>query len=59
MNKPLASPIKDKPLRLPAQSLMEERQRIWDDKLEPWLLAAVFSRRPSSSPPVPHSQPAE
>ena len=36
------SPIKDPPLRLPGQSLMEERARIWDDKVEPWALMAVF-----------------
>jgi hypothetical protein len=32
----------DRPLRLPAQSLTEERERIWDDKLEPMLLLALF-----------------
>jgi hypothetical protein len=36
------SPIKDPPLRLPGQSLMEERDRLWDDKIEPWALMAVF-----------------
>lgn len=36
------SPLKDKPLRLPGQSLQEERDRLWDDKLEVWLLQAVF-----------------
>lgn len=37
------SPIKDKPLRLPGQSLEEERRRLIEDKLEtPFLLAAVF-----------------
>lgn len=36
------SPIKDKPLRLPAQSLTEERDAIWDDKLEPLTLVALL-----------------
>lgn len=36
------SPIKDPPLRLPGQSLVEERARIWDDKVDPWALMAVF-----------------
>jgi Nuclease-related domain len=36
------SPIKDPPLRLPAQSLVEERSAILNDKLEPWLAVAVF-----------------
>jgi hypothetical protein len=36
------SPIKDKPLRLPGQSLEEERAAIWDDKLEPYALQALF-----------------
>jgi hypothetical protein len=38
MDKKKVSPIKDKPLRLPAQSLAEERQALLDDKLQPWLL---------------------
>jgi hypothetical protein len=42
MKQPTVSPIKDRPLRLPAQSLSEERQSIWDDKLEPTLLLALF-----------------
>jgi Nuclease-related domain len=42
MTEPTRSPIKDKPLRLPNQSLMEERDALWDDKLEPWALLAVF-----------------
>ena len=37
------SPLKQKPLRQPGQSLLEERARIWDDKLEPWLLMSVFA----------------
>ena len=36
------SPIKDKPLRLPGQSLEEERAAIWDDKLEPYAIQALF-----------------
>ena len=42
MTEPTRSPIKDKPLRLPGQSLMEERDALWNDKLEPWALLAVF-----------------
>ena len=43
MNEVSRSPIKDKPLRNPAQSLEEERRALLEDKLEPWLLiAAVF-----------------
>ena len=36
------SPIKDKPLRLPGQSLMEERRRLLEDKLETWLLLGAI-----------------
>jgi hypothetical protein len=36
------SPIKDKPLRLPGQSLMEERRRLFEDKIEPWLLVSLM-----------------
>jgi hypothetical protein len=36
------SPIKDRPLRLPAQSLEERRQHLFDDKLLDSLLVAVF-----------------
>lgn len=37
------SPIKDKPLRLPGQSLDEERRKLFEDKLEtPMLLAGFF-----------------
>lgn len=36
------SPLKDKPLRRPGQSLLEERAAILDDKLEPWALLALF-----------------
>jgi Nuclease-related domain len=42
MTEPTRSPIKDKPLRLPGQSLMEERDAIWNDKLGPWALVAAF-----------------
>jgi len=42
MTEPTRSPIKDKPLRLPGQSLQEERAAIWADKLEPWLILAMF-----------------
>jgi hypothetical protein len=43
MSEPLRSPLKDKPLRLPGQSLDEERLAIWEDKIESWaLLAGVF-----------------
>lgn len=37
------SPIKDKPLRSPGQSLEEKRRALWEDKLEIWaLLTVVF-----------------
>jgi hypothetical protein len=36
------SPLREKPLRLPGQSLMEERSRLIDDKFEPWLILALF-----------------
>lgn len=36
------SPIKDKPLRQPAQSLEEERRTLWSDKVEPYLLQALM-----------------
>lgn len=42
MTEPTRLPIKDKPLRQPGQSLMEERDALWDDKLEPWALLAVY-----------------
>jgi Nuclease-related domain len=41
VSEPLRSPIKDKPLRLPGQSLDEERRAIWDDKVEAWAIIAV------------------
>jgi len=37
------SPLKDKPLRQAGQSLREERERLMDDKVLIWLLAAVFA----------------
>jgi len=42
MSEPSRSPIKDKPLRLPGQSLTDERDRILEDKLTLPLIAAVF-----------------
>lgn len=36
------SSLKDRPLRLPGQSLLEERRALWDDKLEPWAMVALF-----------------
>jgi hypothetical protein len=42
MAEPSRSPIKDKPLRFPGQSCQEERAKLISDKLESWLLWAVF-----------------
>jgi Nuclease-related domain len=42
MSETTKSPIKDKPLRLPGQSLEEERRRLFEDKVEPPLLLALF-----------------
>ena len=43
MTEPSRSPIKDRPLRHAGQSLEEERRKLFEDKVEPWLLlAAVF-----------------
>ncbi len=42
MTSPSRSPLKDPPLRLPGQSLTEERDRIVEDKLVPPMLAAVL-----------------
>jgi Nuclease-related domain len=39
---PTRSPIKDKPLRFPGQSLQEQRAELISGKLESWLLSAVF-----------------
>jgi hypothetical protein len=39
----MRTPLKDKPLRQPGQSLREERQRLIDDKFTPWLIAAVMA----------------
>lgn len=36
------SPIKDKPLRTPGQSLEEERRKLFEDKVETPLLLVVF-----------------
>lgn len=56
------SPLKDKPLRLPGQSLQEERQRLLEDKVETWLLlsgvlilfaAMEWFRHLRQSPPQP------
>ena len=41
-DKSTRSPLKDKPLRLPGQSLEEERTKLWEDKIEAWLLMALF-----------------
>ncbi|MBI1282791.1 MAG: NERD domain-containing protein [Thiobacillus sp.] len=43
MSESIKSPIKDKPLRAPGQSLEEERRKLFEDKLEtPLMLAMVF-----------------
>lgn len=42
MTTPTKSPIKDAPLRQPGQSLVEESERIREDGLMPWLLAALM-----------------
>jgi hypothetical protein len=56
------SPLKDKPLRVPGQSLEEERQELLEDKIEtPLLVAVVFvamasmewSRYYTNQPPKP------
>lgn len=56
------SPLKDMPLRLPGQGLQEQRQALIEDKLEPWLLWALFAcllaalewwRAWSAAPPAP------
>ena len=36
------SPIKDKPLRNPGQSLDEELQRLFEDDISPWIAAFLF-----------------
>jgi hypothetical protein len=43
MNSLTKSPIKDKPLRLPGQSLEEERRKLLEDKLETPVLLAAFT----------------
>lgn len=43
MTRPVRSPLKDKPLRLPGQSLREERaELVWDKLGFPFLLTAFF-----------------
>ncbi|MBW8364757.1 MAG: NERD domain-containing protein [Rhizobium sp.] len=42
MSESTKSPIKDKPLRFPGQSLEEERRKLFEDKLETPLMLAVF-----------------
>ncbi len=42
MSKKTRSPLKDKPLRLPGQALAEERQRIFEDKVEAPLFVALL-----------------
>jgi len=42
MSEPTKSPIKDKPLRSPGQSLEEERRKLFEDKIETPLLLVVF-----------------
>lgn len=36
------SPIKGKPLRQAGQSLTEQLDQLWDDKVVPWLLVSIF-----------------
>lgn len=43
MSEPSRSPLKDKPLRLPGQSLQEEWRRQFDGWIENWALFAVFA----------------
>jgi hypothetical protein len=44
MSESTKSPIKDKPLRSPGQSLEEERRKLFEDKLEtPFVLALFFT----------------
>lgn len=56
------SPLKDKPLRLPGQALQGQRQALFESKIEPWLLGALFLcllaalewwRAWSGAPPTP------
>jgi hypothetical protein len=37
------SPIREKPLRQAGQSLVEQRGKIWDDQIEPYLIMSVVS----------------
>jgi hypothetical protein len=41
MTSPIKSPIKDPPLRQPGQSLIEERARVLEDQLLPWMMAGT------------------
>ena len=36
------SPLKAKPLRVPGQSIAEERDELWNEETEPWFLLALF-----------------
>ena len=42
MTEPERSPIKNKPLRMPGQSLEEERAALLENKFETWALMAAF-----------------
>jgi hypothetical protein len=42
MTEPERSPIKDKPLRMPGQSLEEERTALLENKFETWALMSAF-----------------
>jgi hypothetical protein len=42
MTEPTRSPIREKPLRQPGQSLLEERERIVEDQVAPWFVLALF-----------------
>lgn len=43
MSKTVRSPLKDKPLRLPGQSLLEEREKLVENAFESPLLLALFA----------------
>jgi len=42
MKKDKRSPLKDKPLRLPGQSIDDEIEKVLDDQVMPYILVAVF-----------------
>lgn len=42
MTQTTRTPLKDKPLRLPGQSLQEEWRTLVEDKIEPWVMLAIF-----------------